>query len=889
VSTNQESVIVHAEGFDPGATPGTDIDLLDREVTFAPGESGKAVLISALNDDEWEGAERFGLTLTDPKSGERVGPNTPVELTVYESVGQLSGEPQGDEFGGLTFTLKRTSGLQHSVTVTYRTRPDADTANSAVAGVDYLAAEGTISFAPGEETKTIRIATIDNQRLEASARWFWLEFDSKSPYLIGNSFRLWIPDDEPLSVRPVAPWPSRVTEGGVIRLQLTRSGELAGDTRIGLRHRIALRPCDGSSWGDWPLGPDGLPSGWQLVSEGTTTGLGPRDRTLWLELMAPDDTELQATNRCLTVILDSPDRPDALARSAGDLDGLAVNLELEDNESSIVTDSTGVIPGAKEDGSFIPLSDGSAYFLGEVVNQDGQGYPVLSRIRPELDRDPQFEPEIPTELVPTAIAPMPAGGVLVAGVNWRDQRWTLLSLDQRGRAKAAFLLETPLRGVSVMKTTSDGFIYLSDGRRLMRLKPDGKPDPAFEEPEIHGTIERIWLDRSTAYLGGQFTNFAGLPRTNLGLIHIQGNGSPDPEFVGLVKGAQWSIRELVPLESGRLLTIESDMSNANMSQIRRTDGGVLLEHQGGQFEHLAQLGNGRVFRASGSYRCIMMSCFGERSLWELRLDASAEGDWVDVLPTLRWRGTSLLGPRQRIYAAGEYLWIQESSSNTYRRQRFLEEGETAFGLVPGTESGLRSQGGRLVAAVRRYATASDHAATATVRVRMGRSDSRSHFEPFEVPVTFAVGEVTKPILLPEGFHFTPDSLSEIRVKLIPPAGAVLGGATEMSSLMVGVPEQPAAYRLAIHRLGQTIADEQPLLTVTGPYGRFRVDACSSLDAANSPEAWSSVLREFVFGGFDDAPGYRLSPDTPTAVHSVPGDLNQRLGGEDAFFRVVADE
>lgn len=883
----------------PGATPGVDIDLLDREVTFAPGEWVKPVPISALNDDEWEETERFGLTLTDPKSGERVGPNTPLELTVYENVGQLYGEPQGDEFGGLTFTLKRIQGLQHAVTVTYRTRPDADTANSAVAGVDYLAAEGTISFAPGEETKTIRIATIDNQRLETSARWFRFEFDSSSPYLIGNSFRLWIPDDEPLAVSSVGNGPTRVSEGDVFRLQLMRSGELAGDTRVSLRHRLVLRPCDDTTFYDHTLGANGLPANWELVSEGIVDGFGPQDRTLWLELIAPDDTQLQATNRCLTVLLDSPNRPDAMGVWATD-------LELADNETQFVEGGTGVLPGNSDEPAFVPLPDGSAY----VLDWDRDGIPMLSRVRPELDRDPDFLPQIPAGLAPTAIAPRPDGGLTIAAFDSKDQRWTLLALDRQGRANPGFRPELPLQSISVIKTTSEGLIYLTDGGRLVRLKPDGNIDPDFQEPVIQGAIERIWLDGPTAYLGGRFTNFAGLQRTNLGLIRIQGNGTPDREFIGLVQNSEWSIRELVPLQSGPVLVIESHyIENVNVLQVRETNGGVITEqsdeqfelaahggkgrHQpgningisAGQFEHLARLGNGRVFRASGGYWCGNINCSINRSLVELPRGASGLGDWMDVLPPRGMRGF-VTDARQRVFGAGEYLWIQEPDAHTYRRLRFLDEDETAFGLVPGTESGLPSQGCRLVAAVRRYASMSGHAATTTVQVTMARSDSQSAFEPFEVPVTFAVGEVTKPILLPEGFHFTPDSLSEIRVTLSPPAGPRLGGTTEMSSLMVGVPEQPAAYRLAIHRLGETIAGEPPLLTLTGPLGSYRVDACMDLTNKADPWAWTEVYSNEWGWFWDDAPVFRLSPDAPTAVLPLPFQFE---GAERLFLRAGAEE
>ena len=863
-STAEASVVLRFEGV--GATLGVDFKAADQTLVFAAGESSRYFGFNLIDDLEVEANETIRLTVSDPVNGELI---SSASVTLLDNdVGTLDGESQGDESTGLTFTLTRLNGLQHAATLTYRTRPVADPTTAATAGVDYVEATGTVTFQPGETMKTIRIETIDNQQMEPNLRRLMLEFESTSPFLRGESFQLEVTDDEPLSIRwarQLPQLPSRVSEGGVIRLEFARSGELAGDTWIRLRHRILLRPCDDSSWGSFELGTNGLPIGWQLVSEGTTEGFGPRDRTLSLELIAPDDPQLQTTNRCLTVILDTPDRPDAIK-------GWVVDLKLDDSESRIVTGSTGMIPGATEESSFVPLPDGSAYILGEV----------LSRIRPELDRDPQFQPEIPTQLAPTVIAPMPAGGVMVAAVNRRDQKWSLLSLDHRGRADAAFRLETPLQRVSAMKTTSDGFVYLSDGRRLMRLKPDGKPDPAFEEPEINGIIERIWLDGPIAYLGGRFTNFAGRSHTNLSLIRIQGNGTPDPDFLGQVGGDGRIILDLLPLELGRLLVLETDLYS-NTLQVRGANGGVLTNYWAGKFEHLARLDNGRVFRASGSFWCGMAGCSCERSLLELRLEAMPEIDWIEVLPTRRWIDSYQFAS-QRIYAAGEYLWIREPGTSACRRLRYLKEGETAFGFVPASEAELASQGGRLVGAVRRFAHSSDREATTMVTLNVGRSDSATRFQPFELPVTFAAGEVTKPVLLPEGFRFTPDSLSEVRLTLAAPPGPPLGGTTAMTSLMVGVPDQSSSYRLAIHRWNDSYPGDPPLLSLTGPHGPFRVDACFYFGFAMNPQSWFTVYSDFTWSTID-GPVARLSPDAPAALLPVPTFL---LGREAYFLRVVAD-
>ncbi|MDB5708238.1 MAG: hypothetical protein JWL96_308, partial [Sphingomonas bacterium] len=61
------------------------------------------------------------------------------------------------EGGALTFTVTKTGTTSASYSVNYAT---AD--GTATSGSDYTAASGTLTFAPGDTTKTITVATIDD-------------------------------------------------------------------------------------------------------------------------------------------------------------------------------------------------------------------------------------------------------------------------------------------------------------------------------------------------------------------------------------------------------------------------------------------------------------------------------------------------------------------------------------------------------------------------------------------------------------------------------------------------------------------------------------------------------------------------------------------------------
>ena len=60
----------------------------------------------------------------------------------------------------VTFTITRTGSLGGSLTVNWTTADD-----TAVAGTDYVAASGTVTFAAGQATQTVTVTTIDNNNL----------------------------------------------------------------------------------------------------------------------------------------------------------------------------------------------------------------------------------------------------------------------------------------------------------------------------------------------------------------------------------------------------------------------------------------------------------------------------------------------------------------------------------------------------------------------------------------------------------------------------------------------------------------------------------------------------------------------------------------------------
>jgi predicted extracellular nuclease len=130
---------------------------LSGSVSFAAGESSKTITLNVVADSNPEADEGFTVTLANPSSG-TIGHPTATGTIVNDDgappfvaisdVTQAEGDTGTTTF---TFTVSRTGGTG-AFTVDYAT---AD--GTATAGSDYAETHGTLSFAAGENAKTISV------------------------------------------------------------------------------------------------------------------------------------------------------------------------------------------------------------------------------------------------------------------------------------------------------------------------------------------------------------------------------------------------------------------------------------------------------------------------------------------------------------------------------------------------------------------------------------------------------------------------------------------------------------------------------------------------------------------------------------------------------------
>jgi hypothetical protein len=143
---------------DGSAAAGSDYTAAAGTVTFAPGETSKTITVLVNGDRLIEPTETFSVNLSNPSSnsaiGWGVGTGTVVDDEPQVYIGDVANY-WGDT-SPFTFTVTLSAVPDEAVTVEFAT---AD--GTAVAGVDYANTSGTLTFAPGETSKTITVELLN--------------------------------------------------------------------------------------------------------------------------------------------------------------------------------------------------------------------------------------------------------------------------------------------------------------------------------------------------------------------------------------------------------------------------------------------------------------------------------------------------------------------------------------------------------------------------------------------------------------------------------------------------------------------------------------------------------------------------------------------------------
>ena len=166
VSLNASSalqVTVDYATSDGSATAGEDYNAAEGSLKFTPGDVERTISVMLTEDTKYEGDETFALTLDNPENaglesaaatGTIADNDTMPELTVDDA-------RAAEDAGVMVFTVSLNAPSALQVTVDYATSD-----GSATAGEDYNAAEGSLSFMPGDVERSISVMLTEDTKYE---------------------------------------------------------------------------------------------------------------------------------------------------------------------------------------------------------------------------------------------------------------------------------------------------------------------------------------------------------------------------------------------------------------------------------------------------------------------------------------------------------------------------------------------------------------------------------------------------------------------------------------------------------------------------------------------------------------------------------------------------
>jgi len=168
-----QTVTLNYSTADGSATAGSDYVATSGTLTFNPGDTTKTITVVVNGDTLNETNETFFVNLSSPVNatiadGQGLGTITNDDFTLPSiSINDVSVSEGNTGTTNAVFTVTLSPASGQTVTLNY------STANgSATAGSDYVATSGTLTFNPGDTTKTITVVVNGDTIVEPDETFF---------------------------------------------------------------------------------------------------------------------------------------------------------------------------------------------------------------------------------------------------------------------------------------------------------------------------------------------------------------------------------------------------------------------------------------------------------------------------------------------------------------------------------------------------------------------------------------------------------------------------------------------------------------------------------------------------------------------------------------------
>ena len=224
-----DTIVVSTSGL---SASNADITASTQTLSFASGELSKTVTLAITNDSLLETPETAQAVLSNASAGNIETGSAVVtlvddDLMVWSVTGGELDPATGVrtysalESGALNFTIERSGALGTTATVVYET-----SGGSAIAGTDYTAATGTLTFNAGESSKVVSVATTDDGNAELNETFNFGIRNASVGTVNGGSVTASILDDDNILWSINGPTGETTESAGTVTFTVSRTGNI---------------------------------------------------------------------------------------------------------------------------------------------------------------------------------------------------------------------------------------------------------------------------------------------------------------------------------------------------------------------------------------------------------------------------------------------------------------------------------------------------------------------------------------------------------------------------------------------------------------------------------------------------------------------------------------
>jgi hypothetical protein len=357
VTKTGATTLTHAVSYATGAgtaTAGSDYTTTSNSVSFAPGDTTKTFTVPILEDSAYEGNEAFTVALSGPTNGATVsGSAGTATVTINDNdtapVFSLVDATVSEGGGTATVTVIKagTTSLTHAVS--YGTID-----GGATSGSDYTIASGSLTFAPGDTSKTFSVIILEDTAFEGPEAITTTLFSATNGATVAGGSGLAtgtinITDNESgpvFSIANVAPAES----AGSVTLTVTKTGGTA------FTHAVNYATAAGSATAG---------SDYTTTSGSLVFAAGDTSKTFTVPIL--DDSSFEGSES-FTVALSSPTNGSAVSGTAG-----TATVTVSDNEAGPVFSIASASPAEASGGIALTITKTGTSALTHSVSYATSG------------------------------------------------------------------------------------------------------------------------------------------------------------------------------------------------------------------------------------------------------------------------------------------------------------------------------------------------------------------------------------------------------------------------------------------------------------------------------------------------------------------------------------